>query len=294
VKSGFVAILGRPNAGKSTFLNAFISKKVSIVTQKAQTTRDSIIGIYHEKEAEISFIDTPGLFDPKEALDKEMVKTARSASKDVDVALYIVDVSRKEWDEEKKTIDSLHIKSPLIIALNKIDLIKIDEGKAALEVFSTYYPEAEIIEMSALDNFGLKECKERIISHLSVGPSFFEEDRFTDKDKPFMAKEVIREEILHFLNEEVPHQAAVEILSFEEKGDSVKIEAKIFVEKLSHKAIVIGKGGEMIKKISMSARRELERLWKNHVTLYVEVAYEPNWRNSIAKLRKLGYGQSDK
>jgi len=293
MKSGFCAILGRPNVGKSTLLNALLSKKVSIVSPKPQTTRDQILGIYNEKGLQIVFIDTPGLFESDEALDKAMNKAARSSLQDIDCLLYLIDASNEDYGEDEKILSGIHSKKPWILAFNKIDLATAPMMEALTNHYKTLYPAAEQVQLSALTNFGLKEVKEAVASHLSEGPAYYPEEQISDKDHAFMAKEIVRQELLHFLKQEIPHQSAVYVSSFKEEKETAKINAVIYVEKETQKGIVIGHGGEMIKKISMSARHELERMWQKHVILILEVEYSPNWRNDAAKLKKLGYGDKD-
>lgn len=291
MKSGFIAILGRPNVGKSTFLNAILSKRVSIVSPKPQTTRDDIEGILTEKDAQMVFIDTPGLFDSSEALDQYMVKEARSSLSGADALLYIVSAENTDTSIDDALLKSLKTNAPLYIAINKIDLASAPQMEELIKHYSSLYPSAHILQMSALTNFGLKDVKEAVKSSLREGPSYFPEGSLTDKDEPFMAKEEIRQELLHFLKDEVPHQSAVVITKFASKGDEIKIEATIFVEKLTQRGIVIGKNGDMIKRISMTARRNLEKQWKKHVQLYLMVRYEPEWRNKPDKLKAFGYSK---
>jgi GTP-binding protein Era len=293
MKSGFVAVMGRPNAGKSTLVNALLSKTVSIVSPRAQTTREAIMGILNEKEKQIVFIDTPGLFVPKEALDKAMVASARESAKGVDAIAYLVDASVTDTAVDEEMIDSLKATCPLLICVNKIDLITADVGDGLIKHYQARFPEATVLPMSALTNFGLKELKTALDGVLKEGPQYFPVEAITDKDKPFQAKEEVRLQLLHFLKEEVPHQCAVTIDSYKEKDDHAKIEATIYCEKKSQVGIIVGRNGEMIKRISMSARRQLEGRWHEHVTLIVEVKYEPNWRDDPAKLVKFGYGKDD-
>lgn len=291
MKSGFVAILGRPNVGKSTFINALLSKRVSIVSPKPQTTRDDIEGILTEKDAQMVFIDTPGLFESGEALDQYMVKQARSSLSGADAILYIVSAESLDTTADDAILKSLKFSCPLYIAINKIDLARAPDMEKLLAHYKETYPKATIIQMSALTNFGLKDVKEAIKGSLHEGPAYFPEEAITDKDKPFFAKEEIRQELLHFLKDEVPHQSAVVINKFKETPDEVKIDATIYVEKLSQRGIVVGKGGDMIKRISMTSRRNLEKEWKKHVVLLVMVRYEPEWRNKPDKLKAFGYSK---
>jgi len=291
MKAGFVALLGRPNAGKSTLLNAILSKKVSIVSPKSQTTRENVLGIYNEKDLQIVYVDTPGLFEGSEALYKSMLRSAHRSLSDVDAVCYLVDVSGASFAQDDAFLSSLRSDAPKFLLLNKIDLATAPDVEKAKEHFRTVMPAYRQIELSALRNFGLKDLKEALREALPENPPFFPPEVVTDKDRPFQAKETIRESLLHFLHEEIPHEAAVLIDSFEEKGGDALIDATVYCAKDSQKAIIVGKGGSMIKKISMRSRRELEKAWKSHVSLYLKVEVAPGWRNDPAFLSKLGYGQ---
>lgn len=293
MRSGFVAILGRPNVGKSTLLNAMLSKKISIVSPKAQTTRDSVLGIYSDENHQIVFLDTPGIYFGKEKIDSYMRKEAFSSAKEVDAILYLFDASDNQVERDFKIIDSLRSEAPLFFVLNKIDLIRPEEGEAYKARLKEKYPERTIIEASLKDNFGLKEIKEAIIPLLSGDSPYYPEDWLTDKNLDFQAKEIIREKMLYFLDKEVPHTSAVKITSFKEIKGALALEALIVVERDSHKGIIIGKGGAMIKKISMASRQEMEKRWHRRVSsLVLKVEVRPGWRSRIADLVDLGYGGS--
>lgn len=289
MKAGFVALLGRPNAGKSTLLNALLSKKVSIVSPKSQTTRDDILGIYNEKDLQIVYVDTPGLFEGEEALYKTMLRSAKRSLSDVDALCYLIDASHDDYEKDDAFLKTLKTEKPKFLLFNKIDLATAPQMEAIKAHFKEAYPEYGQIEISALKNFGLKDVKEALRAILPENPPYFPPEMVTDKDRPFMAKEVIRESLLHFLKEEVPHNTAVKIDSFEEK-DGISIEATIYCAKPNQKAIIIGKGGDMIKKISMRSRHELETLWKKHVALYCQVEVLRDWWRDPKKLETLGYG----
>lgn len=292
MKVGFVAILGRPNAGKSTLLNALLSKKVSIVSRKAQTTRDHIYGILNEKDRQIVFIDTPGIYFGSEGLDRFMRSQAFGSSKDAEAVLYLIDASEKDVEKDVEIIKGLRCSCPIFIVLNKVSLCTVDEVLPKKQLLAEAFPDHQIIESSILENFGLKEIKKAVEPTLVEGSPYFPEDVITDKDKSFQAKEVIRQELLHFLKQEIPHQSAVKIDRMEKVDGAYKIKATIAVDKENHKAIVIGKNGEMIKKISMSARHELERMWHEHISLLeVRVLHLPNWRSDPKKLAEYGYGK---
>ena len=292
MKIGFVSILGRPNVGKSTLLNALLSKKVSIVSPKAQTTRDAISGILNEKDYQIVFVDTPGIFYGKEKLYSLMKKTAFESSRDVNAIIYMVDASTKTLDEDIKIYNSINSDAPRIVVLNKIDLIKAEEAKEKKEIISENMKSVLLIEASIKENFGLKEIKDGLYSYLEEGEPFYPTNIITDKDKAYQAKEIIRGKLLHFLRQEIPHQCAVVISSFKENDDKIEISAKIVTEKESQKGIIIGKGGNMIKSIKTAAKKEMETSWhKNVASLKIQVEADPGWRDSIKKLIEYGYGE---
>lgn len=292
MKIGFVSILGRPNVGKSTLLNALLSKKVSIVSPKAQTTRDAISGILNEKDYQIVFVDTPGIFYGKEKLYSLMKKTAFEFSRDVNAIIYMVDASTKTLDEDIKIYNSINSDVPRIVVLNKIDLIKAEEAKEKKEIISENMKSVLLIEASIKENFGLKEIKDGLYSYLEEGEPFYPTNIITDKDKAYQAKEIIRGKLLHFLRQEIPHQCAVVISSFKENDDKIEISAKIVTEKENQKGIIIGKGGNMIKSIKTAAKKEMETSWhKNVASLKIEVEADPGWRDSIKKLIEYGYGE---
>ncbi len=294
MKSGFVAILGRPNVGKSTFLNAILSKKVSIVSPKPQTTRDNIIGVLTEKDYQMVFIDTPGLFEGEAALDKFMNKEARSSLGDADICLFMISADNfQEDDPDFKTLKALKLNCPFIILVNKIDLATAPKMEALLNKLHEEFPNKEIIQMSALTNFGLKDVKEAVAKYLPEGPMYYEEGTITDKGTAFDIKETIRYEMLHFLSDEVPHQSAVTIDSLNEKSKEIYSEATIWVEKKSQIGIVVGKGGDMIKKISMTARHDLEKRLHKHVDLRIEVRQAADWRQKSDRLKAFGYSKDN-
>ena len=291
MKSGFVAILGRPNVGKSTLINALLSKKVSIVSPKAQTTRDAISGIYEDSSVQIVFVDTPGIHQGDKKLDSHMRRSAFSSSREVDCILYLFDASDKDIEADFKVIDSINSDAPKIFVLNKIDLVRPEIGKGKIEAIKEKYPDSQIIEASFKENFGLKEIKNAVIPYLSGEVPFYPSDMLTDKDTAYQAKEVIREKLLHFLRDEIPHSSAVKVTKIDLKKEGYVIAATIILDKENHKGIVIGKNGAMIKKISMASRQELERMWRARVaSLVLQVEVVPGWRDNIAKLNDIGYG----
>ena len=294
MKSGFVAILGRPNVGKSTLLNGIMNKKVSIVTDKAQTTRNNIKGIYHGDNVQIIFVDTPGIHKPKQRLGKEMNDMAYSAAHDVDVSILVVDASEQFGAGDQFLIDHLDIhKTPLIIVFNKIDLARITDVQKLKETYQKAFPNAIQIEAVAKDKFNLDELVNKIAELLPEGPEYYPVDVYSDKDEIFQIKEIIREKVLKELRQEVPHSIAIYMENIEWEEKPITIRASIVVEKDSQKGIVIGAGGQRIKSIGLKARRDIEKLLGQHVFLELFVKVEEDWRDNESSLKKYGYKKED-
>ena len=290
MKSGFVAILGRPNVGKSTIINRIVKHHISIVTEKSQTTRNNIIGIYNAEDTQIVFLDTPGIHKPKQQLGKEMNNMAYSAAHDVDVALLVVDASKPFGLGDQFIVDHLDIhKTPLIIVFNKIDLARLDETEELKATYREIFPKANFIDTVGLDGFNIDELIKRIVNLLPEGPAYYPVEMITDKDEIFQIKEIIREKILKQLREEVPHSIAIFIDHIEWEHKPLQIFASIIVEKESQKAIVIGAGGRMIKEIGSRARVDIERLLNKHIFLELQVKVVPDWRNEPKALKTYGY-----
>ena len=290
MKSGFVAILGRPNVGKSTIINTIVNHKVSIVTDKSQTTRNNIIGIYNGQDAQIVFVDTPGIHKPLKQLGKEMNNMAYSAAHDVDVAILVVDASKPFGQGDQYIIDHLDIHNrPLIIVFNKIDLARLDKAEALKAQYHEFFPKALFIETVAKEKFNIDTLINLVVSLLPEGPAYYPTDMITDKDEIFQIKEIIREKILKCLKEEVPHSIAIYLDHIEWEDKPIKIFASIIVEKESQKGIVIGAGGRMIKEIGSRARIDIERLLNQHVFLELQVKVNEDWRNEPAALKTYGY-----
>ena len=290
MKSGFVAILGRPNVGKSTIINNIVNQQVSIVTDKAQTTRNNIIGIYNDENTQIVFLDTPGIHKPLQELGKEMNNMAYSAAHDVDVAIFVVDASKPFGAGDQYIIEHLDIhKVPLIIVFNKIDLARLDKAQELKKTYASYFPKAIFIETVAKEGFNIDELIKTVISLLPEGPAYYPVETVTDKDEIFQIKEIIREKVLIQLREEVPHSIAIYIDAIEWESKPIKIFASIIVEKESQKGIVSGAGGRRIKEIGSYARHDIERLLKQHVFLELQVKVDPDWRNDPVRLKTYGY-----
>ncbi len=289
MKSGFVSIIGRPNVGKSTILNALLERKISIVTDKAQTTRNSIKGIYDDGEYQIVFIDTPGIHKAHHSLGKIMNRDALESAKDVDAIVLVVDASRKVDEGDMFIHESLSKNIPTYVVINKIDLVRIDQAQKIKSEYQKLYPKAKILEMSAIENFGLDTLLDEIKSVIKEGPRYFEADALTDKDSSFFVSEVIREKLLKLLKEEVPHNLAVRVDEIKHKSESVMIRATIIVDKDSHKGIVIGKEGKRIKAIGTRARKELEEYFQKRIFLELFVSVKEDWLNNPRILKELGY-----
>lgn len=293
-KSGFVAIIGRPNVGKSTLLNQFLKQKIVIVSPKAQTTRNKIQGIYTDDEAQIVFIDTPGFHKPKTELGKIMNDYVSSALSGVDVVLLMCDVTKKmSEDDEKMITELLKTKIPTILVGNKVDLIK-DQNELVnnMESYRSCFPFVSGISISASNNYQVDELIQLIKNNLKAGPMYYPEDQLLDQPEKFVVQEIIREKILLKTDDEVPHSVAVEIESFKEnpnKPGLIEIHATIVVERQSQKKIIIGAKGQKIKEIGIASRHDIAKLLGNKVYLELFVKVEENWRNHKSQLSNFGY-----
>lgn len=290
MKSGFVSILGRPNVGKSTILNGVINKKVSIVTDKSQTTRNVIRGIYHGENSQIIFIDTPGIHKPHAKLGEEMNVMAYSTAHDVDINVLVVDASKPYGEGDEYLISHLDIKNvPLVIVFNKIDNTRITDIQSLKAKYNEILPEAVIVETVAKDRFNLDLLIKTLEDLLPEGPEYYPVDVITDKDEVFQIKEIIREKVLKILKDEVPHSIAIYINDIDYEAKPIHILASIIVEKDSQKGIVIGAGGKRIKLIGQKARDDIEKLLKKHVFLELVVKVQEDWRNNEDLLDRYGY-----
>ena len=290
MKSGFVAILGRPNVGKSTIINNIVNHNVSIVTDKSQTTRNNIIGIYNDKETQIVFLDTPGIHKPMQQLGKEMNNMAYSAAHDVDVAILVVDASKPFGAGDQFIIEHLDIHNvPLIIVFNKIDLARLDKATELKKQYLSIFPKAQMVDTVAKEGFNIDTLIKTVKEFLPEGPAYYPTEMVTDKDEIFQIKEIIREKILKQLSEEVPHSIAIYMDHIDWEHKPIQIFASIIVEKESQKGIVIGAGGKRIKEIGSRARVDIERLLGKHVFLELQVKVNADWRNEPAALKTYGY-----
>lgn len=289
-RSGFVSISGRPNVGKSTFLNAVLGQKVSIVTSRAQTTRNRIIGIKNMRGAQLIFVDTPGIHMPRHGLGEHMVKEAWQALRDVDVVLYMVE-PRIPAEADVSIIGRLRgLKKPVILLVNKTDTVKKPELLPIMDAYGALYPFEEIIPVSALKGEGLDVAVDRAAGLLPIGPRYYPEDMVTDRMERFMVSEIIREKLMEATREEVPHSVAVEVTAWEEdeRGPAV-ISANIYVEKESQKGIIIGRRGDLLKRIGTDARPEIEDLLGGRVYLNLFVKVKRKWRTTRSALQEMGY-----
>ena len=293
-KSGYVSIIGAPNVGKSTLLNAFLGQKLAIVTPKPQTTRNQIRGILTTDTHQIIFVDTPGLMTPKYRLQSEMVKTAYGALGDADVVLFVVDVTRQNADIEDTILKRLkRVKTTTILVLNKVDVI---EKRALLPIFEDYsqkFEFAHIIPISALTADGIPVLLEQIETYLPLGPHYFPEDQLSDLPERFFIAETVREKIMLMTQREIPYASAVVVEEFEKRqtnksGEILYIRAIVYAERQTQKQIIIGKGGKLIKRVGELARIDIEKFLDTRVFLELYVTVKADWRRDARKLKELG------
>lgn len=290
-KAGFVSVIGRPNVGKSTLLNRILGEKISIISDKPQTTRDKIQLIYTDEDTQMIFLDTPGMQNPRNKLGEHMLNTSRGSVGDADVVLYLVDTSEYIGSREKDIIDFLQgIEVPIILVINKIDTIEKSKILELIDLYKDVENISDIIPISATKGDGIEELIEVITKHLPDGPFFYPEDYITDKSERFIVGEIIREKALLNLKEEVPHGISVMVDSMKEDEEGrFNITATIYSEKDSHKGIIIGKQGGMIKKIRQESTRDIERFLDAKVNLELWVKIEKNWRERDSKVKYFGY-----
>jgi GTP-binding protein Era len=289
-KSGFVALVGRPNAGKSTLLNALVGEKVSIVTSTPQTTRNRILGVVHRPGAQVVFMDTPGIHKPLSRLNEQMMQFVRQALEERDLAVLMVDASTKFGKGDEFAVELIKQYSPrAILALNKIDLVRKPSLLPLIDRYAKLYDWEEVFPISALKGDGTEELLEAVVRRLPEGPAYFPPDTYTDQPERFLASEMIREKVISQTRQELPYVTAVLIEGFNESEMLTSIRAVIIVEKESQKPIVIGAGGQRIKQIGCEARAELEKLLPPKVFLELFVKVEPDWRNRRGLVAALDY-----
>lgn len=295
-KSGFVTLIGRPNVGKSTLMNHLIGQKIAITSNKPQTTRNKIQTVYTSDEGQIVFIDTPGIHKAKNKLGEYMVNVAERTLNEVDVVLWLVEPSTFIGAGEQHIAEQLQkVKTPVILIINKIDTVKKEEVLLFIDAYRKIYDFAEIVPISALRGENTKDVMKVIFKYLPYGPQFYDEETITDQPERQIVAEIIREKSLHALEEEIPHGIAVTIerMAERKKGNIIDIDATIICERDSHKGIIIGKGGSMLKKIGSNARYEIEKMLDCQVNLKLWVKVKKDWRDSDFLLKNFGYNKKE-
>jgi GTP-binding protein Era len=289
-KSGFVNIVGNPNVGKSTLMNDLVGERISIITSKAQTTRHRIMGIVNTPEYQIVFSDTPGVLKPKYKLQESMLEFSEGALTDADILLYVTDVVEDPTKNAEFLAKVAKEKVPVLLVINKIDLLKNNQDlEAIFTKWKEMLPNAEIFPTSAQEHFNVTNLMARIVELLPVGEPYFGKDALTDKPARFFVTEIIREKILLNYDKEVPYSTEVIVEKFDETDNSIHIMAVVYVERDSQKGILIGKGGAMLKRVGIEARKDIEKFFDKRIYLELFVKVEPNWRNRDNKLRQFGY-----
>ena len=291
-RSGFAAIVGRPNVGKSTLMNALVGEKIAIISDKPQTTRNRIQSVLTRENYQIVFVDTPGIHKPKNKLGEYMVKAAQNSLDDMEAILFVVDAADGIGYGDRMIAELLQdISSPVLLVANKMDIADVDKARKQMEELHKFGGFDDIVEISALTGANIKELEEKLVSYLPEGPKYYPDDMITDQPERVILAEIIREKALQLLKEEVPHGIGVEIERIHDREDKnlTEILASIVCEKESHKGIVIGKGGRMLKAIGSQARKDIERFLGTKVYLETFVKVRTDWRNNPATMRDLGY-----
>ncbi len=290
-KAGFVNIIGNPNVGKSTLMNAFVGERLSIITSKAQTTRHRILGIVNGEDFQVILSDTPGIIKPAYEMQKSMMDFVKSAFEDADVLIYMVEIGEKELKDEDFFNKIIHSKIPVLLLLNKIDKSNQEQLEEQIDLWKNKVPNAEIYPISALENFNVKEVFARILALLPVSPPYYPKDALTDKPERFFVNETIREKILLNYDKEIPYAVEIETEEFLEDEKIIRIRSVIMVERDTQKGIIIGHKGAALKKVGMQSREDLEKFFGKqiHIELYVKV--NKDWRSNAYQLRRFGYNQ---
>jgi len=291
-KAGFVNIIGNPNVGKSTLMNALVGEKLSIITPKAQTTRHRILGIVNEDNYQVVFSDTPGIIKPAYELQSSMMDFVKSAFEDADILIYMVEVGEMELKNEAFFKRIIHSEIPIILLLNKIDKSSQEEVEQKIEYWRNKVPNAEVFVISALEGFGVSAVFEKIKELLPQGPAFYPNDQLTDKPERFFVNEKIREKILMHYKKEIPYSVEVETEEFIEEENIVRIRSIIMVERETQKGIIIGHKGSALKRVGAEARKDLEKFFDKKVFIELYVKVNKNWRSDKNQLKRFGYNQS--
>lgn len=295
-KSGFVALVGRPNVGKSTLLNNLVGQKVAIMSNKPQTTRNRIQGVYTAEEGQIIFLDTPGIHKPHHKLGDYMVRTAINTLQEVDVVCLLVDATEPKGTGDQFVIDQLRkVKTPVFLLINKLDAVPKEKLLEIIESYKDTYPFQEIIPISALKGDNVEKLRNLIFEQLPEVPLYYPADQVTDHPERFIVAELIREKVLHLTREEVPHSVAVEVeqMEYRDEKDMLVIHAVIYTERASQKGILIGKNGEMLKEIGKRARFDIERLFGSKTYLELWIKVKEDWRNRDVMLRNFGFSDME-
>nr|WP_299387888.1 GTPase Era [Allomuricauda sp.] len=288
-RSGFVNIIGNPNVGKSTLMNAFVGEKLSIITSKAQTTRHRILGIVNGDDFQVVLSDTPGIIKPAYELQTSMMDFVKSAFEDADVLLYMVEIGEKGLKDEAFFKKIKNSKIPVLLLLNKIDTSAQDMLEEQVQYWGELLPNAEIHPISALENFNVEEVFQRILDLLPEAPPFYPKDQLTDKPERFFVNEIVREKILLNYKKEIPYAVEVETEEFLEDDDIIRIRTVIMVERETQKGIIIGHKGTALKKVGVEARKDLEKFFDKQVHIEFFVKVNKNWRSNASQLRRFGY-----
>ncbi|MGJ5643521.1 GTPase Era [Formosa sp. S-31] len=290
-KAGFVNIIGNPNVGKSTLMNAFVGEKLSIITSKAQTTRHRILGIVNGDDFQVILSDTPGIIKPAYELQSSMMDFVKSAFEDADVLVYMVEIGETELKDEAFFNKITNADIPVLLLLNKIDKSDQEQLEAQVELWSSKVPNAEIFPISALEGFNIPEVFNRIIELLPDSPPFYPKDQLTDKPERFFINETIREKILLHYKKEIPYAVEVDTEEFLEEEDIIRVRSVIMVERDTQKGIIIGHKGAALKRVGVEARKDLEQFFGKQIHLELYVKVNKNWRSNTNQLRRFGYNQ---
>ena len=290
-KAGFVNIIGNPNVGKSTLMNAFVGERLSIITSKAQTTRHRILGIVNGEDFQVVLSDTPGIIKPAYEMQKSMMDFVKSAFEDADVLIYMVEIGEKELKDEDFFNKIIHSKIPVLLLLNKIDKSNQEQLEEQIDLWKSKVPNAEIFPISALENFNVKEVFDRILQLLPQSPPYYPKDALTDKPERFFVNETIREKILLNYDKEIPYAVEIETEEFLEDDKIIRIRSVIMVERDTQKGIIIGHKGSALKKVGMQAREDLEQFFGKQIHIELCVKVNKDWRSNAYQLRRFGYNQ---
>ena len=288
-KAGFVNIIGNPNVGKSTLMNALVGERISIITSKAQTTRHRILGIVNGEDFQAVFSDTPGIIKPAYELQESMMDFVKVAFEDADVLIYMVEMGEKEMKNEAFFEKIKNVKVPLILLLNKIDKSTQTELEEQVAFWTKMVPNAEILPISALENFNIQTVMDRIVKLLPVSPPYYPKDQLTDKPERFFVNETIREKILIHYKKEIPYSVEIETEEFKEEKNIIRIRSVIMVERDTQKGIIIGHKGSALKRVGTEARKDLEKFFGKKIFMDLYVKVNKNWRSSNSQLKRFGY-----